>query len=147
MVGTHPSGNADELQRAAEFRTALRRFLARTEQAAASSRLTPQRYDLLLMIETGEGGCSTVTELTRRLHLGQPAVTELVKRAEVAGLVERMQSEQDRRVSFIRLTAEGRRRLMRAFVALRDDRQEVAQTLRAVGSSFRVLDSRGQQGS
>ncbi len=95
----------DELQRAADFRSALRRFLARTEQATSSAGLTSQRYDLLLMVKSARSGASTVTDLTRRLHLGQTAVTELVNRAEAAGLVERTPSSHDRRVSLIRLTA------------------------------------------
>ena len=132
---------ASELLRAAEFRTAVRRFLLRTDQAAAAAGLTSQRYDLLLMIKSADGGRSTVTELARRLYLAQPAATELVKRAVASGLVERSVSEHDRRVTLLRLTPEGERRLTQAFVALRDDRREAAAALRTVGSTLRVLGS------
>lgn len=128
-----------ELQRAATFRSALRRFLARTDEVASGAGLTSQRYDLLLAIKTGPGGTSTMTELSGRLSLRQTAVTELVKRAEEAGLVERRSSSADRRVSMLALTAEGERRLMRAFVGLREERRQLAEAMNAVGSSFRAF--------
>ena len=127
-----------ELQRAAAFRSALRRFLARTDEVAGAACLTSQRYDLLLAIKTGLNETSTVTELAGRLSLRQTAVTELVKRAEEAGLVERSASTADGRVSLLALTAEGDRRLMSAFVGLRDERRQLADAMSAVGSSFRA---------
>lgn len=129
-----------ELLLAAAFRAALRRFLARTDEAAGAAGLTPQRYDLLLAIKAAPEETSTVTELSRRLSLRQPAVTELVKRAEEAGLVQRSTSATDARVSLLALTAEGERRLLAAFVPLRDGRRELAEELSAVGSSFRAFN-------
>jgi DNA-binding MarR family transcriptional regulator len=79
-----------------------------------------------------------VTELCRLLQLQQTAVTELVKRSEEAGLIERRPSSVDGRVSLLGLTAEGERRLMRAFSALRDDRDELAATFREVDRTFRA---------
>ena len=128
-----------ELQRAAAFRSALRRFLARTDEVASAASLTSQRYDLLLAIESGPGGTSTMTDLSSRLSLRQTAVTELVKRAEEAGLVERATSATDGRMFELSLTAEGERRLMRAFVGLRDERGQLAEAMSAVGSSFRAF--------
>ena len=113
--------------RVAAFRAALRSFLRSSEQIARSSGLTPQRYLLLLMIKGAADGSeqSTVTELSTRLQLGQSTVTELVKRAENAGLVERERSEADARVAHVRLTAEGERRLAGSFTALEDERAEL----------------------
>lgn len=128
-----------ELQRAAAFRSALRRFLARTDEVASAAGLTSQRYDLLLAIKTGPGETPTMTEISSRLSLRQTAVTELVKRAEEAGLVERSTSTADGRVSVLALTAEGERRLMRAFVGLREERRQLAEAMSAVGSSFRAF--------
>lgn len=128
-----------ELQRAAEFRSALRRFLARTEEVASAAGLTSQRYDLLLAIKTGAGGTSTVTELSQRLSLRQTAVTELVKRAEDAGLIQRSTSSADGRVSVLALSPEGEQRLMRSFVGLREERRQLAEAMSAVGSSFRAF--------
>lgn len=132
-------GVEGELERAAVFRSALRRFLARTDELASAAGLTSQRYDLLLAIRTGSGATSTVTGLSERLSLRQTAVSELVKRAEEAGLVERSRSAADGRVSVLALTGEGERRLMTAFLDLREERRALAQAMSAVGTSFRAL--------
>jgi DNA-binding MarR family transcriptional regulator len=116
----------------------LRRFLARTNEVSASAGLTSQRYDLLLAIKTDDGEASTVSELVNTLSLPQPAVTELVKRAEEAGLIERSVGA-DRRVSILRLTGEADDRLMRAFVTLREERRQLADAMRAVDASFRAF--------
>jgi DNA-binding MarR family transcriptional regulator len=80
-----------------------------------------------------------MTELSRRLSLRQTAVTELVKRAEEAGLIERSTSFQDGRVSVLALTVEGERRLVGAFVGLSEERRQLAEAMSAVGSSFRAF--------
>jgi DNA-binding MarR family transcriptional regulator len=126
------------LERAAAFRSTLRRFLARTNEVSTAAGLTSQRYDLLLAIKTGDSGASTVTELVKSLSLPQPAVTELVKRAAEAGLIERSVGT-DRRVSVLRLTPEADQRLLRAFVALRAERRELAEAMGAVAASFRAF--------
>ena len=128
----------EELERAAAFRLALRRFLARTNEVSAGAGLTSQRYDLLLALKTGEGEASTVGELVKTLSLPQPAVTELVKRAEEAGLIERSVGT-DRRVSILRLSREADERLMRAFVTLREERRQLAEAMRAVDASYRAF--------
>jgi DNA-binding MarR family transcriptional regulator len=111
----------------AEFRSALRHFLRRSEKIARRSGLTPQRYTLLMMIKGSRDGReqSTVTELAERLQLAQSTVTELVRRAESAGLIEREQSQRDARVAHLRLTAEGDRRLMLSFTALEQEREQL----------------------
>lgn len=125
-----------ELERAAVYRTALRRFLQRTDAAAANAGLTSQRYDLLLQIASA--GTLRVTDLCERLELRQTAVTELVKRAEDAGLLEREPSSQDARSWVLQLTVEGEQRLMLAFDALREDRAALAEAFREVDARFRV---------
>jgi DNA-binding MarR family transcriptional regulator len=117
----------EEVIAVAEFRSALRHFLRRSERIARKSGLTPQRYTLLMMIKGAPGGDeqSTVTELAERLQLAQSTVTELVRRAESAGLVEREQSQRDARVAHLRLTAEGERRLMLSFTALEVERAQL----------------------
>lgn len=139
LVRTRASAAKSELQRAAAFRSALRRFLARTDEVAGAAGLTSQRYDLLLAIKSGDNETSTVSELSERLFLRQPAVTELVKRAEEAGLIRRSESVRDGRVSVLALTAEGEGRLMKAFNGLREERLQLAEEMRAVGKSFRAF--------
>jgi len=109
----------------AEFRAALRRFLRRSELIADSCGLTPQRYLLLLMIKGAPDGSSrsTVTELADRLQLAQSTVTELVARSVEAGLVEREGSTEDGRVTYLRLSSEGERRLAGSFVGLDVERE------------------------
>jgi DNA-binding MarR family transcriptional regulator len=111
----------------AEFRAALRQFLRRSERVARQSGLTPQRHLLLLMIKGAPTGDeqSTVTQLSERLQLAQSTVTELVRRAEEAGLIERTQSQRDARVAHLRLTAEGERRLMLSFTELETERAQL----------------------
>jgi DNA-binding MarR family transcriptional regulator len=117
-----------ELAQVAAFRTELRRFLKRTEAATAKAGLTAPRYDLLLTIRVA--GELRITDLCDRLQLRQTTVTELVKRAEAAGLLERRPAPLDGRASLIRLTAEGERRLLQALSELRGDRHALAATLR-----------------
>jgi DNA-binding MarR family transcriptional regulator len=124
MDSTHPTA---EFAQVANFRAALRAFLRKAERNARMSGLTPQRYLLLLMIKGAPNGreSSTVTELAERLQLAQSTVTELVSRAEEIGLIEREQSDSDGRVTNLRLTDEGERRLMKAFTTNEQERQEL----------------------
>lgn len=119
-----------DLARVAAFRSELRSFLQKTEIVTDEVGLTPQRYDLLLMIAWagGKGGLR-LTDLGGLLHMQQPAVSELVKRVEAAKLVKRRSSPDDRRASLLRLTAEGERRLTSAVSALQDDRERLAAAL------------------
>jgi DNA-binding MarR family transcriptional regulator len=117
----------DQIVHVAEFRAALRSFLRHSEKIARSAGLTPQRYLLLLMIKGAADGTerSTVTELAERLQLAQSTVTELVSRAEEAGLVDRAPSVDDGRVAHLRLTPEGENRLAHAFTDLGEERREL----------------------
>lgn len=125
------SEGLDEYVRVAEFRSSLRRFLRRSEKVARSAGLTPQRYLLLLMVKGAADGSerSTVTQLSERLQLAQSTVTELVGRAENAGLLRREPSGLDGRVAHVRLTEEGERRLAEAFTGLESERDELRQAL------------------
>jgi DNA-binding MarR family transcriptional regulator len=115
----------------ADFRAALRGFMRHSERVARKSGLTPQRYLLLLMVKGAPDGSerSTVTELAERLQLAQSTVTELVSRAQSAGLLEREQSSSDARVAYLRLSAEGERRLERAFTALATERAHLREAV------------------
>lgn len=125
------NGSIDEYMRVAEFRSALRRFHRRTEKIARRAGLTPQRYVLLLMIKGAPEATerSTVTELAERLELAQNTVTDLVGRAEKAGLLRRERSMADRRVTHLRLTADGERRLAGAFTGLEVERENLVASL------------------
>jgi DNA-binding MarR family transcriptional regulator len=119
------------VMQAAAFRAALRSFLRESERIARQSGLTPQRYLLLLMIKGAPDASerATVGELAERLQLAQSSVTELVQRAEDAGLIERVRSEADGRVAHLSLTREGERRLNGAFTALELEREQLRQAI------------------
>ncbi len=127
---------AGELRDAAEFRTALRRFLQRTRDVTHEADLTPERYDLLLQIAAADGEVR-ITDLCEALRLRQTAVSELVKRAVEAGLVVKETAARDRRAVSLRLSPEGERRLMRAFRALGADRDELLATFAAANRRLR----------
>ena len=109
----------------------MRLFLRRSETVAREYALTPQRYLLLLMIKGSKDGkqCATVGELAERLQLSQSTVTELITRSEAAGLVARAQGAQDARVTTVRLTEEGERRLTATMVALGPERRRLTRVL------------------
>ena len=114
---------------AANFRAELRRFLRRSEESARAFGITPRQHLLLLMIAGADDATSTVSTLVDRLQLTQSAVTELVQRAEEAGLVSRSPSPLDGRVVDLRLTQEGEQRLAGVYDALGPERLELAEMI------------------
>jgi DNA-binding MarR family transcriptional regulator len=121
-----------EYQEAAELRSALRRFLHRSEEIARRHRMTPRQYLLLLMIKAKEDSPeqATITDLVQRLALTQSTITELVQRAEEAGLVARRPSPDDGRVTYLSLTADGSKRLRGAWQEHGPERERLLQTFR-----------------
>jgi DNA-binding MarR family transcriptional regulator len=126
----------DTYRAAAELRTALRTFSRRSEQLARGQGLTPQQYLLLLLIKGAPDGGerATVTDLARRLQLGQSTVTELVQRAEEAELIERTPDHADARVSWLSLTKDGSRRLAAVTMKLGPERRRLAELLASLES-------------
>jgi DNA-binding MarR family transcriptional regulator len=119
----------DRYAAAAGFRVALRRFLARTDQVTRAHGLTSERYELLLLIKVARDEEATVGRLAARLYIGQSAATQLARRVEDAGLIERTVSARDARVHPLRLTAEGERRLAAAVEELTGERAALAREL------------------
>jgi DNA-binding MarR family transcriptional regulator len=120
----------EEFREAAALRAALRKFMRSSERIAREEGLTPSRHLLLLMIKTASGGRSNVTELAERMQLTQSTVTELVTRAELAGLLRREQSDDDARISWLRLTGDGESRLARTVARTGRERQRLLDLLR-----------------
>jgi DNA-binding MarR family transcriptional regulator len=116
----------------AELRETLRAFLHESELIAQNHELTPQRHLLLLMIKGARDGSerSTVGELATRLRLAQTSVSDLVARAEHAGLIRRERSKTDARVTFLCLTREGERRLAYSVHDHANERKRLRQMLR-----------------
>ncbi len=126
------SNGPSEFEQAAAFRASLRRFHRISEDAARRAGLTPRRHLLLLMIKGAPEGVerSTVSELCERMQLAQSTVTELVQRAEEAGLVKRTPAREDGRVAHLTLTPEGERRLAAVHDELRPEREALVCLLR-----------------
>lgn len=125
----------DEVVAVAGFRAALRGFLRTSETKARRNGLTPQRYHLLLMIKGASDRSETlsVTDLADKLQIAQSTATELVTRAEEAGLVRRIASPRDGRVALVQLTGEGEQRFARVFEELSTERDQLRSAIEALG--------------
>ena len=105
--------------------------------------VTPQWYSVLLLIK---GAARRQRAFDRRpawrveLHRPQSTVTDLVQRAERAGLVERTVDPCDRRRSLLRLTAEGEQRLACVYRTLDADRRLLAHELDQTARLARTAD-------
>jgi len=110
---------------AAAFRAELRQFLRLSEDCARRNGITPRQHLLLLQIAGSNDGTATVSDLVRLLSLTQSAVTELVQRAEAAGLVERSPSKEDGRVVHLSLTRLGEEKLAAVHAALGPERVQL----------------------
>ena len=129
----------ERIQRIAEFRAGLRTFLRHSERVSLAWDLTPRRYLLLLFIKGAPSGLQRLSfgELANRLKLSKNAVTDLVSRAEEAGLVEREPAEHDHRVTYLKLTAEGERRLGGALRESDRYRRELTGAFEQLAETFR----------
>ena len=114
-MSDRPLSDAD-YRSLAEFRHALRRFLAFSERAAREHGLTPSQHQLLLAIRghpvTGDPTSGpSLSDLAEVLQLRLHSVGELADRAVENGLVERRTDPDDGRRSLLSLTDEGRGQL------------------------------------
>ena len=123
----------------ADFRVALRTFVARSDAIVREVGLTSQRYLLLLVIKGAPDRSERArfTDVAERLSLDRTTVTELVARAERAGLIRREPSEDDRRAVYLRLTTEGEARLGQAISALEGERRALAEAFGRLRTTFR----------
>jgi DNA-binding MarR family transcriptional regulator len=110
---------------AAKFRAELRAFLRRSERAARAVGITPSQHLLLLQIAGSDDGATTISSLVEKLALTQSAVTELVQRAEAAGLVTRKGSPADGRVVHLSLTPAGQEKLAQVHAELGPERAQL----------------------
>jgi DNA-binding MarR family transcriptional regulator len=118
--------------KAAEFRAALRGFLRTSEEAAREAGITPRQHLLLLQIAGCPERMTTVSGLVEKLALTQSAVTELVQRAEQAGLLRREVSATDGRVTHLTLTAAGEQRLAEVHRSLGPERGKLRRLIDAL---------------
>ena len=101
-----------DYQALAEFRFALRRFLAFSAEAVKKAGLTPQQHQALLALKGGSDTESmTVQELAAQLLVQHNSTVELVDRLEVSGLVRRARDLEDGRRARVLLTSKAQRLL------------------------------------
>jgi DNA-binding MarR family transcriptional regulator len=95
------------------------RRLARTFEHTLRTEhdMTNVTFEALLRLGRSAGGQMSMTELAGQMLLTSGGITRLVDRLASAGLVERLQCPEDRRIQWAHLTAEGRRRLEEALAS------------------------------
>jgi DNA-binding MarR family transcriptional regulator len=106
----------------AQFRHALRQFLAFSEEAAAQAGLTPAQHQALLAIKgmPAEGQVS-VGDLAQWLGVRHHSCVGLVERLVALGLIAKQADPADRRRVFLQLTAKAERKLAALSAAHRDE--------------------------
>lgn len=96
----------------AEFRHALREFLAFSEDAARDAGITTHQHQLMLAVRGFPGpGRPSMTDIAEWLHLRLHSVGELVARAEAAGLIEREADPDDARRVLLAVSSTGQVKL------------------------------------
>jgi DNA-binding MarR family transcriptional regulator len=106
--GTHTQ---NETELAARLRLAVMRLSRRLRQQVAGG-VTPSQVSALATIE--RLGEPTLGELATSEKVRPPSMTKIVVGLETAGLVTRRGDGEDRRVTRVMLTADGRRALQRS---------------------------------
>ena len=89
----------------ANFRYALRKFMAFSERATGAVDLSPQQHQALLAIK-GAPNCDhlSIGEISERLMVRHHTAVELVGRLEKRGLIQRKNDPSDARRGHIYLT-------------------------------------------
>ncbi|MBO0767836.1 MAG: MarR family transcriptional regulator [Solirubrobacterales bacterium] len=102
----------DQFAQLLALRTGLRRFLHWSEEQARAAGLTPAQHQLLLAIRGHEGSeAPSVGDIAEHLLLRHHSASELVDRAEAAGLVRRHSDPDNAAVVRVALTPLGEEKL------------------------------------
>lgn len=105
----------------ADFRAALRGFLAFSEARAGEVGLSPRQHQTLLAIRGAASGQATIGYIAERLILKPNTASELVKRLEALDLIVRQTSEQDRRKTLLALTGRAEKLLLKLSTIHREE--------------------------
>jgi DNA-binding MarR family transcriptional regulator len=107
-----------DYQALANFRYALRQFLAFSGDAAQGVGLTPQQHQAMLsIIGAPEGQAVTIGFVAKRMLLKHHSMVELVDRLVELNLVVRQQDDGDRRKVLLSLTPKAKRILTKLSAA------------------------------
>ncbi|HLI75328.1 MAG TPA: MarR family transcriptional regulator [Acidobacteriaceae bacterium] len=106
------------LEKLAEFRFQLRRFLNFSELESERFGIGAQQYQLMQVIGAmPPGEAASISYLAERMILRHNSTVELVDRAERAELVKRTSDQRDLRRSIVVLTPKGEQILQRLIEA------------------------------
>jgi DNA-binding MarR family transcriptional regulator len=111
VSATTSNNEAEAAELAGRLRLSVTR-LARLMRQQADTGLSPTQLATLATVEAA--GPVTLGDLAAREQVAPPTMTKAVACLEGQGLVDRHQDRQDRRVSRLSITAEGRRLLERS---------------------------------
>ncbi len=111
-IGDNEEIGDAEYRNLLQFRTGIRRFLHWSAQQAEAAGLTPAQHQLLLAVrghddKRGPAIGPTIGDIAGYLFLRHHSAVGLIDRAEAAGLVQRREDQEDRRVVRLRLTSRG----------------------------------------
>lgn len=128
-----------DYRRLLQFRTGLRRFLHWSAQQAESTGLTPAQHQLLLAIRGHDDSRGpTIGDVAAYLFLRHHSAVGLIDRAESAGLVERTEDQDDRRVVRLRLTEKGQGTLVALSRVHLEELKRLAPEMRALWAGLEV---------
>ena len=120
-----------DYRRLLQFRTGLRRFLRWSEEQAEKVGLTTAQHQLLLAIRGHDGDRGpTIGDVASYLLLRHHSAVGLVDRAVKAGMLERHEDAEDRRVVRLRLTPQGGRTLQQLSAAHLEEIKRLAPRVR-----------------
>jgi len=122
---------AGEIGVAAVLRKVLRHFYNQSAVVVKDYGLTNERYELLLAIRAAgiADRRTTIPELAIELELALSSITQLVRRAHDAGLIDRQVCAQDARVRYLALTAAGEELVTAAAARLGPERERLIRAL------------------
>ncbi len=124
------------------LRTGLRRFLRWSEQQAQATGLTSAQHQLLLAIRGHAGPAApTIGEIADYLVLRHHSASELIDRAEIAGLVARRPDPVNGTQVRVSLTETGRVKLDRLSETHLAELAHLAPTMRALWKALEADDS------
>lgn len=124
MNPSQPDLSPDEYAALAEFRYQIRRFLHRSEEAAAEAGVEARQYQFLLALKgLTQQERVTIRDLAERMQLRHHSVVGLINRLVVRKLIERRRGDRDRRQVYIHLTVKGEDLLRRLAIYHRGELQ------------------------
>lgn len=120
----------EDLETVAELRLALRRFQSATDAVTSARGLTPRQYDLLAILHAPSRVGAVASSLADEIGISRNAMTELLSRAQEAGLVVRDADRSDTRRKPIAPTRDGTRRYYATVIDLQPERDRLVALLR-----------------